>query len=236
MANHFLNSPALGDPEPLLKQFLALLSVAFTGVMQFFVVLIFAIYFVADGPRVYQWLLAFLPPVHRKKMDVAAREITPVVGHYIVGQVITSALCGAYAFIVLALLHVPDAGFLAIVAAIFDVLPLIGLFLFTIPAMAVALSISPGTALLVGIFYSAYHLIENYFIVPKVYGNRLRLSTLTVLISCLAAGMLAGVIGVIIVLPIVASYPVFERLWLRPHLEPDTVKKHAEIDLAATPE
>jgi predicted PurR-regulated permease PerM len=236
MANHFLNSPALRDPEPLLKQFLTLLSVALTGVMQFFVVLIFAIYFVADGPRVYQWLLAFLPPVHRKKMDVAAREITPVVGHYIVGQVMTSALCGAYAFIVLALLHVPDAGFLAIIAAIFDVLPLIGFFLFTIPAMAVALTVSPGSALLVGIFYGAYHLIENYFIVPKVYGNRLRLSTLTVLISCLAAGMLAGVIGVIIVLPIVACYPVFERLWLRPHLEPDTVKKHSEIDLAAPPE
>src|SRR6266508_919225 len=104
------------------------------------------------------------------------------------------------------------------------------LFLFTIPAMAMALTVSPGTALLVGALYGVYHLIENYFIVPKVYGDRLRLSTLTVLISCLAAGMLAGVIGVIIVLPLVASYPVLERWWLRPHLEPDTVEKHVAID------
>ena len=74
-------------------------------------------------------------------------------------------------------------------------------------------------------------MIENYFIVPKVYGDRLRLSTLTVLISCLAAGMLAGVIGVIIILPAVASYPVLERYWLRPHLEPDTVEKHKTIDM-----
>jgi predicted PurR-regulated permease PerM len=35
---------------------------------------------------------------------------------------------------------------------------------------------------LVAALYVAYHLIENYFILPKVYGNRLRLSTLTVLI------------------------------------------------------
>jgi predicted PurR-regulated permease PerM len=140
-------------------------------------------------------------------------------------------LCGLYAFIVLALFRVPNAGFLAIIAAIFDVLPLIGFFLFTIPAMAMALTVSPGTALLVGVFYGAYHLVENYFIVPKVYGNRLRLSTLTVLISCLAAGMIAGVIGVIIVLPAVASYPVLERYWLRPHLEPDTVQKHVAIDV-----
>jgi predicted PurR-regulated permease PerM len=230
IANQFLNSPAFGDPEPLLKQFFAILTVALSGVAQFFLVLIVAIYFIADGPRVYCWLIAFLSRVDRRKMDSAAVEITSVVGHYIIGQLITSFLCGLYAFIVLALFHVPNAGFLAIIAAIFDVLPLIGFFLFTIPAMAMALTVSPVTALLVGALYGIYHLIENYFIVPKVYGDRLRLSTLTVLISCLAAGMLAGIIGVIIVLPVVASYPVLERYWLRPHLESDTVEKHETFD------
>jgi predicted PurR-regulated permease PerM len=230
IANQFLSYPALGDPEPLLKHFFAILTVALSGVVQFFLVLIVAIYFIADGPRVYCWLIAFLPGVDRRKLEGAAVEITDVVGHYIVGQVITSVSCGSYAFIVLSLFQVPNAGLLAIIAAIFDVLPLIGFFLFTIPAMAMALTISSGTALLVGVLYGVYHLIENYFIVPKVYGDRLRLSTLTVLISCLAAGMIAGVIGVIIVLPVVASYPVLERFWLRPHLEPDTVQKHETID------
>ena len=230
IANQFLGSPGFGNPDQLLKQFSSILTVALSGVVQFFLVLILAIYFIADGPRVYCWLIAFLPHVDRQKTDSAAAEVTSVVGHYIVGQVITSALCGSYAFIVLALFRVPNAGFLAIVAAIFDVLPLIGFFLFTIPAMAMALTVSPGTALLVGALYGVYHLIENYFIVPRVYGDRLRLSTLTVLISCLAAGIIAGVIGIIIVLPIVASYPVLERYWLRAHLETDTVEKHVAID------
>jgi predicted PurR-regulated permease PerM len=230
ITNQFLSSPAFGDSEALLKQFFAILTVALSGVAQFLLVLIVAIYFIADGPRVYCWLIAFLPHFDRRKMDSAAAEVTSVVGHYIVGQIITSMLCGLYAFIVLALFRVPNAGFLAIIAAIFDVLPLIGFFLFTIPAMAMALTVSPGTALLVGALYGVYHLIENYLIVPKVYGDRLRLSTLTVLVFCLAAGMLAGVIGVIIILPVVASYPVLERYWLRPHLEPDTVEKHETID------
>jgi predicted PurR-regulated permease PerM len=230
IANQFLSFPAFGNPEPLLKQFFAILTVALSGVVKFLLVLIVTLYFIADGPRVYTWLIAFLPRADRRKTDSAAGEITSVVGHYIVGQVITSFLSGLYAFIVLALFRVPNAGFLALIAAIFDVLPLIGFFLFTIPAMAMALTLSPGTALLVGAFYGAYHLIENYFIVPKVYGDQLRLSTLTVLIFCLAAGMIAGIIGVIIVLPVVASYPVLERYWLRPHLEPDTVEKHVAID------
>jgi predicted PurR-regulated permease PerM len=231
IANQFLSSSAFGNPEPLLKQFVTILTVALSGVVQFFLVLVVAIYFIADGPRVYSWLVAFLPVVDRRKMDSAAVDVTDVVGHYIVGQVITSLLCGLYAFIVLALCGVPGAGFLAIIAGIFDVLPLIGFFLFTIPAMGMALTVSPGTALLVGALYGVYHLIENYFIVPKVYGDRLRLSTLTVLISCLAAGLIAGVIGVIIILPVVASYPVLERYWLHPHLEPDTLEKHAAMDV-----
>ena len=105
------------------------------------------------------------------------------------------------------MLHVPNALLLAALAGIFDVLPLVGFFLFAIPAVAMALTVSPASAGLVGLLYLAYHLVENYFIVPKVYGNRLRLSTLTVLISCLAAGMVAGVVGVIIILPIVVFLP-----------------------------
>ncbi|MDQ6860553.1 MAG: AI-2E family transporter, partial [Verrucomicrobiota bacterium] len=74
--------------------------------------------------------------------------------------------------------------------------------------------------------------VEDYFIVPYVYGNALKLSTLTVLLSCLAAGAIGGVIGIIIVLPIVASYPVVERVWLKPHLQGDTVTRHDAIDAA----
>jgi len=72
-------------------------------------------------------------------------------------------------------------------------------------------------------------------IVPKVYGDRLRLSTLTVLVSCMAAGLVGGVIGAIVILPLVASYPIVERIWLRRHLEVDTVAKHSQIDAEEHP-
>ena len=86
------------------------------------------------------------------------------------------------------------------------------------------------------VLYVAYHIIENYFIVPKVYGDRLRLSTLTVLVCCLAAGLLAGIVGVILVLPIVASYPILERIWLQPYLQGGTVEKHEKLEAEEHPE
>ena len=124
---------------------------------------------------------------------------------------------------------------LAVIAGVFDILPLIGFFLAIIPALIVAVAVSPVTAGVVLVLYGAYHLIENYFIVPKVYGNRLRLSTLTVLVSCMAAALVAGVVGAIVILPIVASYPIIERIWLRRHLETDTVSQHAQIDAEEHP-
>jgi predicted PurR-regulated permease PerM len=233
--NKVFESASFSNPEVLMKHFLTWGTIAVRPLGEFLVVLVLAVYFVADGERVNMWLLAFLPEAHRQKAGAASDEIATVVSSYMIGQLITSLLCGGFVFVVLLLLHVPNAALLAVIAAVFDILPLIGFFLSLIPALIVAASVSPGAALLVFLLYSAYHLVENYFIVPKVYGDRLRLSTLTVLVSCMAAALVAGVIGAIVILPIVASYPIIERIWLRRHLEADTVAKHTQIDAEEHP-
>ena len=228
-ASKLFESASFSHSERLMTQFLDWGTVAVRGLIEVLIVLVLAVYLVADGERVYRWLLAFLPELQRKKVDAASVEIGTVVSSYMLGQLITSLLCGAYVFTILSLLHVPNATLLAVLAAIFDILPLIGFFLALFPALIIAVSVSPATAGLALVLYVAYHLVENYFIVPKVYGNRLRVSTLTVLVSCMAAALVAGVVGAIVILPIVASYPIIERIWLRRHLEADTVTKHAQI-------
>ncbi len=230
VATRLMDSPAFTDPKPLMDSFVAWGKMALQGIAKFLVVLVVAVYFTADGERVYGWLSAFLPRRQRRKVAEAAPEITKVVSSYMTGQLITSLIRASFVFGMLWWLKVPNGLLLAVMAGIFDILPIIGFFLAVLPAMAVALTVAPGTAFLVLALYLAYHLIENYFIVPKVYGNRLRLSTLTVLVSCLAGALLTGVTGAIAILPIVASYPIIERIWLRPLLEPDTVEKHQAID------
>ena len=229
-AARLMDAPSFSDPEPLMQSFLSWGALALASLARFLVVLAVAVYLVADGSRVFQWLLAFLPVVQRRKVAVAAPEIADVVSSYMAGQLITSLICAVYVFAMLTFLNVPNALLLAVLAGIFDVLPIIGFFLAVVPAAAVALTVSPGKALLVVVLYLVYHLIESYLIVPKIYGNRLRLSTLTVLVSCLAGALLAGVSGAIVVLPIVASYPIIERIWLHPLLEHDTIAKHEAID------
>jgi predicted PurR-regulated permease PerM len=230
LAEGLLKAPAFADPAPLLGRFVEWGAVALQSVVELFVILIVAIYLVADGRRVYEWIVAFLPERQRQRVEGAAPEIFTVVFSYMGGQLITSLLCAIFIWAVLTFFQVPNALLLAILGGIFDILPIIGFFLALVPALAMALTVSSFTAGCVAALYTGYHLLESYFIVPRVYGNRLRLSTLTVLVSCLAAGMLGGVVGVIAVLPIIACFPIVERTWLRPLLGAETVAKHDEIE------
>lgn len=202
-------------------------QVALGGFTEIFLVLIFTIYLLTDGPRALNWILAFFSAERREKLTLTAFETSKVISAYVAGQGITCLICGIYAFIVLSILKVPAALMLAIIAGIFDILPVLGFFLSGIPALLLAMTVSPLTGLLVAGLFILYHAIENYFLIPKIYGNRLRLSDLVVLVSLLAAGTIGGIIGAIVILPLVASYPIIERIWLVNILGKTVVKKHA---------
>src|SRR5258708_34858826 len=105
----------------------------------------------------------------------------------------------------------------------------VGMSEIMIPAVMLALTAGPVKALLVFAGYLLYHLAESYFIIPKVYGSQLRLSTLTVILAIMIGGTLQGVAGAILILPVVAAYPIVERLWLRDVLPEDAVARHEEL-------
>ncbi len=215
-------SPGWSEMMPLLS----LGSLALGGLGSFFVVLILTFYLIIDGQRTFEWVLAFYPPLARSKLRSTGAEMSSVMFGYVSGQVITSVLVMIYSFIVLSMLKVPAALMLAILAGMFDVLPILGFLFYTVPACVLALSVSNRAALLVGVCYTIYHVVESYYICPKVYGKRLRLSTLTVLLGLMAGGILAGVPGALVALPLVASYSVIERIWLKPFLFRGVAEKH----------
>jgi predicted PurR-regulated permease PerM len=179
------------------------------------------VYFMVDGSRTCKWITAFFPSNVQTKINQTFEELMPVISAYFVGQAITSILCSIFVYILLTSLQVPAALILAVLAGIFDILPVIGFFLSVIPAALFALTVSGQAALIVFGLYCVYHAIENYLIIPWVYGNRLRLSGLVVLLSILAGVALAGILGAIVILPVVASYPIIEKIWLKRVVHPD---------------
>lgn len=224
------SSPAMSAwrAQPMVWARLAVEAV--TGTL---LVSMLALYLLLDGKRAYTWLLSYVPRAHRDRMAQTLPAVTEVVRAYVRGQVITSALCGAYAFIVLTALGVPAALPLALAAGVFDVIPILGTIAMTLAAAVVALTVSPFAAGVVFVSYMLYHLFEVYVLAPRVYGRSMRLSTLSVLLALIVGGVLQGALGAILILPLVAAYPIIERIWLAKYLGTEVVKDHRALAASA---
>lgn len=97
---------------------------------------------------------------------------------------------------------------LALIAGLFEVVPIIGPILASIPAIIIAFSLGPVAIGAVIVLYVIIQQIENLFLVPRIQGNALELSSFTVLVFMTVAGSLFGIIGVLLVLPVLAAIKV----------------------------
>ncbi|MEA2593828.1 MAG: hypothetical protein QOF01_297 [Thermomicrobiales bacterium] len=202
------------DPGVVFQGFLAFSSGLIAAISNTVIVLVMTIYILADGKRIYAWCMRYLPEKQEDKVSRALPEISRVVSGYVIGQLITSAMFGAFTFVVLTLVGVPQPLFLAILAAFADAIPIAGVLIATVPAVLLALTVSWPAAAIVLVAYIAYQQIENYIIVPRVYRDTLHVSSFAVLISVLIGGQLLGIIGVLLALPIAAAIPTIERIWI----------------------
>lgn len=223
---HSADAGTVADSRLVLERFSAVVGTTLGGLANFIIVIGLALYLLVDGPRALRWLIVFFPATERDKISQALTQMSGLIYSYVAGQLFVSTLAATYLTIVLHFLGVPMALLLGIIAGICDILPIVGFFVAVFFAMAMGLTVSPTTALLAFVFYGAYHMFENVFILPRVYGRRLKLAKLAVPLAFVAGGLLAGVVGAIAALPIVAAYPVIERLWLARKLNPDAVKYH----------
>ena len=192
--------------------------------------LVLTIYVLIEGRVAYEWLVAYVPKQHREQADVTAREARSRILGYVTGNVVTAAFAVVFVFVSLTLLKVPAALLLAILAGVFDFVPVLGFICSSVPAVVLALTVSPAVALIVAGLYVGYHLIENYYIGPKVYGGRLRLSHLAIILAFAVGAEVGGIVGAILALPVAAMYPVIERVWLKDYLGREALETHRRIE------
>jgi predicted PurR-regulated permease PerM len=200
------------------------------GVLSIGVALLLTIYLLVDGRRTYEWLVAFAPAPQRPRVRQTAAAARQAVVGYVRGNVVTSVIAGVTAYVFLRIIGVRAALLLALLTAIFDLIPVLGIFLTMIPMFLIALTVSVGAAIATIIFNVVYNIVENYYISPKVYGSQMRLSSLAVIVAFAVGAELAGVVGALIALPFAAMYPAIENIWLADRLGRDVARDHRRIE------
>jgi predicted PurR-regulated permease PerM len=163
------------------------------------------LYIMLDRDRLRGGLFAVVPRSLHIRLSRVLINLETIVGAYIRGQVITSASIGIFILVLLVSCGVANAMALAVFGSIADILPYIGIFLPIAAAVLSATSHGPVIMVVVLVLMLCYMEFESRVLVPKVYGEALRLPSTVVLFSLLVGGTLMGITGFLLSLPFAAA-------------------------------
>lgn len=193
---------------PLGASALALAAGAAQLVVLSLTVLVLAFYLVADHERVQGFIFSLVPRRYHLRTARVLLDMETVVGGYVRGQALTSLLIGVFVFAVLWLAGTPNALAIAVFAAFADLIPFVGGALVIAPAVLATLPRGPFITAAVFVVILIYQQIEGHILIPRIYGQTLRLSPLAVLVALLVGGQLLGIVGALLALPLAAGLRV----------------------------
>jgi predicted PurR-regulated permease PerM len=172
------------------------------GIFSGILILVMSFYLVLEENGTEKFVKALAPRDSQMQSLRIIRKIEKKLGHWFMGQIALGFIVGFLSFLGLSLIGVPYALVLAIMAGVFELIPYIGPILSAIPAVIIALTVSPAMAGITVVLYFLIQQFENYLIVPKVMEKSVGLHPIIIIIAAILGGKLAGIAGMILAVPI----------------------------------
>ncbi|MEU0072193.1 AI-2E family transporter [Streptomyces sp. NPDC006332] len=175
---------------------------ALTGILLAAFSTLFLLY---DGRRIWEWTLKLVPAAARPAMAGAGPRAWRTLTAYVRGTVIVALIDAIFIGLGIFFLDVPMAVPLAVFIFLFAFIPLVGAVVSGALAVVVAL-VTQGvfTAVLVLAVVLAVQQIEGHILQPFILGRAVRVHPLAVVLSVAAGGMVAGIGGAVVAVPLVA--------------------------------
>lgn len=210
----FLEQIIEGGPGMVLTGATAVISTTF----QIALILIAGAYFLYDFPRFAAAFRRVVPVRHRPLIADLMEKADVAVGGYLRGQLLITLMLGVLIWIGLSLLGVPLATAIAFVAAVFNLIPYLGPIIGVIPAVLLAFTVGPWTALFTAVVFLVANQIEGNVLSPLILSRSTNLHPITVMLAIMAGLGLLGLLGALLAVPTVALAKVVleEYLLTRP--------------------
>lgn len=191
------------------KNFFATTLGVFNGIVQVIAVLVISFYLISSESGMKNFIKSLVPFKHQAYAVVLTGKIQTKIGYWLLGQLILSGFIFILIFAGLTILGVKYALALALLAGLLEIVPYLGPILSAVPAVFVAFVQSPPLALFVVMLYLVVQQVENYILVPKIMGRTVGANPVVILVAVLVGFKLAGVLGMLLAVPIVAAISVF---------------------------
>ncbi len=197
----------IGQPGKILL----LGEVAFSTVFGFFLSLVLLFYFLYSGPQVLRGMLRLVPPAQRPLVRDIWSKLDPVLKRYFVGVliVVTYAVTAAYVGLGV-VLHIPHAVFLALLTGILEMIPVVGPGAAALIAGLVAVRYATSIEAIIAyaIYAAALRLSIDQLFGPLALGTAARLHPVTIIFCFIAGGVVFGIAGVIMAVPVALGVKV----------------------------
>ncbi|MCK5096242.1 MAG: AI-2E family transporter [Candidatus Pacebacteria bacterium] len=204
-----------GTPEQAFQT----ISSIFGGLLGFVLVIVFSFYFAVQENGISNFLCIITPNKHEKYVIDLWKRTQKKIGLWMQGQLILGLIVGVLVYLGLALMQVPYAMTLALIAAMFEVIPIFGPVLAAVPAVLFGSIhgiyligfIEPGltAGVIVVLFYVIIQQFENHLIYPLVVRKVIGVPPLLVIIAMVVGAQAAGFLGIILAVPMAAALMEF---------------------------
>ncbi len=175
------------------------------------IVFALAFYMIVKKEGMKGFLSFILPDKHKSYFIDLTKRIQNKMGGWLIGQLSIAFLIFGLEFIVLSILGVPYALLLALLGGFFEIIPYLGPFLAFVPAVLIAFTVSPLTALLVGILYLVIQQMEHHIFTPLIMKKTVGLDPVVVIVALITGASLLGVLGMLIAIPFATALSVFVK-------------------------
>jgi predicted PurR-regulated permease PerM len=206
-----ISAPALAVGKGALSLLIELLTI-------FILVLLLLL----EGPRLRRGVLSLLSPRQAEEVQAIASEMNRSVIGYMLGNFLTSIICGIVVLVDLTVLGVPFPLLWALWVALVDFLPMIGGALAGIPTVLFAAAHSLTAGIVTLVVFLAYTQIENHILNPVIMSRTVRINPLLVLVSILVGaslgswigGLFGGFVAALLAIPVAGAVQVIvAEIW-----------------------
>ncbi len=190
-------------------------------------ILVVSFFLLLEAERFVNLGLQLFPERQRPRVQRILRQVSGAISGYVTGNLTISLICGVAIYVVLIVLGMPYAIVLALVVAILDLVPQIGALVGGALLVVVGLFVNPLYSLILLVYFVVYKLVEDNILTPVVYSRSVQLHPLAIFLAVLAGGLLYGILGTLLAIPIAEIVRILGVEWLATRTSPSEEKAEA---------
>ena len=185
-----------------------------------FTLLILSLYFLAALPALRTAIVRLSPASRRARTSYLSDQIFLRISSYISGTAVVALIAGVLSYAFLMIIGLREYALaLAVLVAVFDIIPLVGALIAAVIVVIVGFTQSTTIGLACLIFYAIYQQFENYVVQPRVFSKTVDIPGALVVIAALIGGALLGVVGALLAVPVAAVALLILREVAQPRLD-----------------